>query len=155
MLKRVLVVGFGNPLRRDDGVGIQCVERLQATINDPPVTFLTMFQPLPELVEWFKAVDKLILVDASADLPAGVIERRQITCGDVHNRATHTITIHWLLSLCNAVYGCAPETVIFTIGGLDFGYGEGLSAMIELRLNRLVEYITEEIQAVMEVGDYA
>ena len=41
-MNQILVIGYGNPLRGDDGVGWRVAEAAAAVLPDPPVTVLTV-----------------------------------------------------------------------------------------------------------------
>lgn len=157
MNEKILVIGYGNSLRRDDGVGIEIVQRLQEQITHPNCTFMTAFQPQPEMIFQIVETDVLIVVDASASIRPGAIRRTQLSSTDpkeANTSITHFLTPQRMLLLCEQLYGYAPPTLLYTIGGYDFGYGEGFSAIVRLRLNRLIDKILTEIQDLEEVTDY-
>lgn len=158
MMEKILVIGYGNTLRRDDGLGIEVVRRLQDRITYPNCTFLSAFQLQPEMILQFKETDWLFIVDASTCIRPGAIKCTQLPHIDqteLDSYGTHFLTPQRTLLLCEQLYGYAPKTKLFTIGGEDFDYGEGFSALIKLRLDRLVEKIETEIHKIMEVAYYA
>ena len=65
----ILVIGYGNPLRGDDGVGWRVAEEAAALLPDPPVTVLTVQLLTPELADPISRSDLLILIDAAAEGP--------------------------------------------------------------------------------------
>ena len=62
-MRRSLVVGVGNPLREDDGVGWHLAEALAQT----GVPTHTCHQLLPELAAELSQVDLVLFVDARAE----------------------------------------------------------------------------------------
>lgn len=154
MTKKILVIGYGNSLRRDDAIGLEIVQLLQERFTYPDCHFMTLIQPFPELVEHIKAVDLLIVLDASVDLEAGKIQCKRIV-GDgwtlTQPTMTHFIGPEWLLLLCEELYDHKPDALLFAIGGEDFGYGEGLSNTLNRKLNEITETIHSEIQQALEV----
>ena len=48
-MRRVLIIGYGNPLRADDGVGWQAARRLAELRQDEFVETLALHQLTPEL----------------------------------------------------------------------------------------------------------
>lgn len=146
MTKNILIIGYGNPLRRDDGAGVIAVERLQQKIKYPNCTFITAHQLQPEMIAEFAVADVVLLVDADARLKPGVINHEFLSVdADQNHRITHFMRPHYMLWICKQIYRYAPETVLFSIGGYDFEYGEGLSAIVNLRLNRLVDQLAQFI----------
>lgn len=65
MLKKTAVLGFGNPVRADDGVGIYVIQQLQALLG--PVENLQLFDmgtAAFEILFQLKGQERIILVDA-------------------------------------------------------------------------------------------
>jgi len=60
--RSVLVIGYGNPLRCDDGVGQQ-IAKAVATWGIPNVEAIAVHQLTPELAEKLVTVDLAIFVD--------------------------------------------------------------------------------------------
>lgn len=71
---RVLVLGIGNPLRRDDGVGLHVVRRLREEGLPPGVGVAELSGDWTALLDRFGGCDRLIVVDAAdIGLPAGSV----------------------------------------------------------------------------------
>jgi Ni,Fe-hydrogenase maturation factor len=64
MTRNTLVVGVGNPTRRDDGAGYAVAERI-AALDLPGVEVQTTQQLQLELTEDFARFDRVVVVDAS------------------------------------------------------------------------------------------
>ena len=78
--RRVLIVGFGNTLRRDDGVGVRAAELLAADprLATRPVEVRAAYQLLPEMALDMGSVSLVIFVDADLRGLPGSIEVRPI-----------------------------------------------------------------------------
>ena len=61
-MMKTLILGVGNPILSDDGVGIHVVRKLQKEVND--VDFDEASVSGLELVEMFKGYERVIIVDA-------------------------------------------------------------------------------------------
>jgi hydrogenase maturation protease len=69
-MTRHLVVGIGNTLMQDDGLGPRCIEHLERTRKLPPsVTCLDVGTEATLLLEELHAGDDLILIDAMSGAP--------------------------------------------------------------------------------------
>src|SRR5512136_1175751 len=79
---RILVVGYGNPLRGDDGAGWQAAERLEALLPPAQVNVLIRHQLTPELAEPSSRAELVILIDASCVDPPGQIACREVATAD-------------------------------------------------------------------------
>jgi hydrogenase maturation protease len=153
-MKKILFLAYGNPLRRDDAVGLEVLHLLQHQINDPDCSFMTVIQPFPEMVEQIKDVDLLIVLDASIELKVGQVQCKRLFNDGwmlTHPNMTHFIGPEWLLLLCEQLYQHKPDALLFAIGIEDYSYGEGLSDTLNRKLGDVVDAIHSEIQQVLEV----
>ena len=62
----ILVIGYGNTLRRDDRIGWRAAERIEGW-NHPSIRVLTRTQLLPELADELARADMVLFIDACAD----------------------------------------------------------------------------------------
>ena len=69
----VLIIGYGNPLRGDDGVGWRVAEAVAAALPDGAAEVLTVHQLTPELAELMSRADRVIFIDAAAEGEAGEV----------------------------------------------------------------------------------
>jgi hydrogenase maturation protease len=126
----VLLVGYGNPLRTDDGAGPAVAERVAA---DPRAGRLgidarTAHQLTPELAVDAASMSLLVLVDAAEGMAPGEIASRQVEpSGGADPAMTHHIEPESLLGLARWLFGAAPPAVIVSIGVRSLEVGEGLT----------------------------
>ena len=76
----VLVVGYGNPLRTDDGLGWQAATELADADGLPGARVLRCHQLAPELAVDVLRAQAVVLVDARPD-DGGPITSRRVTAG--------------------------------------------------------------------------
>jgi hydrogenase maturation protease len=120
-----LVIGYGNELRRDDGVGPR-VARAVAAWGVPDVLALALHQLTPELAEAVAGAEVVFFVDAAAGDDTAV--RVRPVWPDVRRPALgHTSSPAELLALAVALYGGRPRAWLVTVPAPDLGFGEGLS----------------------------
>lgn len=137
----ILIIGYGNPLRRDDGVGWAVIEAIEAQAP-PDMTCLAVHQLTPELSEGVANADLVMLIDASAEGEAGYIHVTPILPSkETIPIMTHHLSPCGLLDMARWLYGKAPFTLLITITGADFGIGEGLSDMVKGKVASLVNVI--------------
>lgn len=77
-MKKIAVMGFGNPVRSDDGVGCRVVELLQKEYSgDADISIFDMGTSAFEVLFQLKGHDVLIIVDAviHSNEPDGVVFR--------------------------------------------------------------------------------
>jgi len=125
----LLVIGYGNTLRRDDGVGPKVAEAV-AALALPGVRALACPLLTPELAEPIARADTVIFVDAAVDAPREVRMRRLAPAASSQIMA-HAASPATLLALARDVFGHAPEAWLLTIPAKDLGIGEQLSALAQ------------------------
>jgi hydrogenase maturation protease len=121
----VLVLGYGNPLRRDDGLGVALAETLAAEVR-PGVEVRICHQLTPDLAEPVSRAAAVVFVDAAVDGPARVrLQRLRPHTGS--SLGTHDCSPAGVLALAEALYGRVPPAWLLALPGEDFGLGEGFS----------------------------
>lgn len=142
-MPKVLILGWGNPLRGDDGVGWRAVEELAAALNDFQVTFRVAHQLLPEFAADIDEADLVIFIDAACDNgPFGKVrfDRVEPRCRE-SAAFSHQMDPPALLGMAHELYGSHPEAYFFTVSGQWFGYGEELSPEVQAALPELLARI--------------
>jgi hydrogenase maturation protease len=140
---QLVIIGYGNPLRGDDGVGWRVADQLAKCIQES-VEVLTVHQLTPELAEAVSQADSVIFVDACYCGQAG-----NWTCETIHpdpNGAgafTHYVTPTSLLSYVRAVFNVNPKALLISIAGSSFDCGEELSSIVASRVPDIVACVCE------------
>ena len=117
--RHVLVLGFGNPARGDDGAGPAVLRSLAQHRLPTAVELLETHQLLPEFAERFATASLVVLVDADARRPAGLISRFRVRPATTRDGG-HRWTAATIAALAVEMSGhCAP-IVAYTVGGGDF-----------------------------------
>jgi hydrogenase maturation protease len=122
----ILVIGYGNTLRRDDGVGPKAAQAVTA-LALPGVRALVCPLLTPELADPLSQARVAVFVDAAVDAPREVQMRKLEPAGSSQIMA-HAASPATLLALARDVFGHAPEAWLLTIPAEDIGIGEELSA---------------------------
>lgn len=141
----ILVIGYGNDWRGDDGLGPLIAASL-ASRNLPGVRVRTALQLLPEFAADLAEAQFVVFVDASEDLCESGSQLRSLTADDATDWCTHRADPRPLLALTRALYERIPEAWWLTVSGRNFDMGPGLSGVAEknarraiVRLNRLIQ----------------
>src|SRR5262249_55611359 len=142
----ILVIGYGNELRGDDGLGPRVAEAIAAA-NYSDVRVRTVFQLVPELSADLAEVGMAVFVDAWADSGRTTVELVRVEAEEIADWSTHRPDPRILLTLAQAVYGRTPEAWWLMVPGRNFGFGEGLSPRAEENLCQAMARIKWLIQA--------
>jgi len=136
-MKKVLVLGIGNRLMRDDGIGVYIVETLQKENESGDLQYLVGETDIDYCLRVMEDVDRLIIVDAvKSDREVG-----DVSCHPIEEIGSFQlgISIHdlHLFSIIPIMYPLLHVTVIgIDVERVDFGLG--LSQALELQLPRIV-----------------
>lgn len=145
MNRRVfLILGFGNPLRRDDGVATYLLDGLEAL--GPDVGVEVRQQLTPELAETLADLKGIVFVDADRRGEPGHVRCETLTAEGASSRhSSHELDPAVLIEYTKRLYGRCPKAIVVTVAGKDFGVGTGLSeevaAAIPLARERIVSAI--------------
>lgn len=63
-MEKITILGFGNPVREDDGVGIYVVQQLQESLQTENIEILDMGTSAFEVLFQLKGRDRIIFIDA-------------------------------------------------------------------------------------------
>lgn len=135
----LLVIGYGNTLRRDDGVGpgvADAVERLKLQ----GVQTVVCTQLTPELADPLSRAGAAVFVDASVG-KARRLRMRRLDPSDAPQILAHASDPRDLLGLARKVYGRAPDAWMLTIPVEDLGFGDKLSENAGLSLRKAVRAV--------------
>jgi hydrogenase maturation protease len=141
----LLVIGYGNTLRSDDGVGPQVAEAI-AGLGLEDVEALSVPQLTPELAEPISRASTVIFVDAALDAPREV-QLRNLAPADSSQILAHTTTPQTMLALARDVFGHVPLAWWLTIPIEQTGIGEIFSPLAQqgctLGLEKIKEIATQ------------
>jgi hydrogenase maturation protease len=146
-MKQVLVVGYGNTLRSDDGVGLYAVREIQRTVTKSNVEFMEVVQLYPELAETLSRKDLAIFIDAAMHGISGETHYETILPASKAPGLSHATDPESLLFAAKELYGRAPQALLATVAGECFGLGTTLSPEVEVSMKglavRVGQYIDE------------
>jgi hydrogenase maturation protease len=122
-----LVIGYGNTLRSDDGVGAKVADAV-AELTLPGVVALVRHQLTPELAETISEARAVVFVDAAADTSTEV-QVRQLEPAEGAQLMTHAADPRTLLAMAKQLFGRCPPAWWLTIPIENLEFGEELSPL--------------------------
>ena len=126
---RNLVVGYGNPLRGDDGLGWYAAAALAADPGPADTDVLTRHQLTPELAEDVANARLAVLIDASLGDTPGCVSIREVAPAPGPSWSHH-LRPEDVVGLAQALFGATPQVFLVTVTGAHFGYGTQLSPAV-------------------------
>ena len=154
MPETTLVIGVGNPLARDEGVGVRAVERLRACTLPAGVRVLDAGTDLLAVLPQMSRADRVVLVDAvRAGGEPGTIYR--VTLEDLLAKAkaeprwrlAHDLSVVSAIRLAEATGTSLPPTVLIGVEPGEVALGEGLTPPVEAALDPLIEKVLAEVNS--------
>jgi hydrogenase maturation protease len=145
----VLIIGYGNLDREDDGVAWHILSRLAVRLGIPfaalpdeyefipgqEVDLLFALQLYPELAEDLGRYARVCFVDAHTGAVPEEIHLEQLSPQLQSSPFTHHLTPSTLLSLAAALSPQTPLALLASVRGYNFGFAQQLS----LATDRLAE----------------
>lgn len=138
---RVLVVGVGSELRRDDGVGRVVADLIDAR-GIPGVTVRSVPQLVPELAEAMIDVERVVFVDAAIRIDS--IEVSRVVPGRSPMGSHHGDPAS-LLALADLIGGPVPETFVVRVPVTDLGFGPDLTPGCRSRVGLAVDAVLDVV----------
>ena len=135
----LLVIGYGNSLRRDDGVGPRVAEAIEK-LNLPGVRTLDCQLLSPEYADPIARARRVIFVDAAVDEMDGV-KFRKLAPGDTSQLMAHAADPRTMLALARDVFGRTPEAWWLTIPAVHLEFGTDYSPETEAGFHTAVAEI--------------
>ncbi len=136
-----LLIGFGNVLRGDDGVGVRVAERLAEEVPGDAVRVVAVHQLLPEHVELLAAARRVVFVDAAEDVPPAELAVDALAPADAAAITFHHLTPAVLLAACASLHGRAPDAIMVRIGVVSTDTSTELSPDLERRFEEYSERV--------------
>lgn len=145
-----LVIGVGNPLRRDDGIGVLVAQRV-ASLKPPGVTVRIHAGGGLELIELWQGAERAVVVDAvAAGAPPGTVHRLDAGAGPLPTRlrgvgSTHDLGLRDAVELARVLQRLPRRMIVIGIEGGDFAAGTVLSAPVQAAVERALAAVLAEL----------
>lgn len=137
----LVVIGYGNELRGDDGAG-RHVARAVRELNLPGVKVVDVQQLVPEIVDEIASADLVLFVDASANPEPRGFQILPLAPEEPRASLGHGSDPRWLLALTRLLHGRAPTACLLAVASSNLELGEGLSLLCQRAVEEAVQYIS-------------
>ena len=147
---KTVVLGMGNELLSDDGVGIEVARRLRQVVHDPDVEVKETGLAGLELIDLLAGFDRAIIVDSIATgAEAGtvhILSPADLDSG-VPPSTLHHVNLPTVLAMAGRLGIRMPDDVrVFAVEARDVStFGGGCCAEVQAAATRLVETIVQNL----------
>lgn len=149
--KNTVIIGIGNPIMSDDGVGVAVARRLEDLVRAPWVEVVEGSIYSPDLLPVLEGRKKAIFIDAvdMKDTEAGAVFRFPFDEGLLLQKSNplslHDFGVAELIATAKLLDSCPPEIVLYAIQVKNVSLGEQLSSEVESAVDRVCSLILEEL----------
>lgn len=157
MTKKIAILGFGNPVREDDGVGIYVIEQLKKKLGDTEnIDIHDMGTSAFEVLFQLRGREKIILVDAvmNSEEPVGTVFRLPASEIDAQIQDDPMVFLHslkWDQALSYAkkmLVDDYPEDIeVYLIAIESTGFNLGMNEPARKGGDKAIEFIMEALKA--------
>lgn len=153
---KTLILGYGNTLRKDDGLGVYAAQALASLTLPDDVEIHTYQQLSPELSPLLAQMDHAVFIDAALTsgkekpdaIKTRILQPRTSQPGSI----THHFDPETLLAMAKTLYGHAPQATLFSVTAASFDLEEGLSPEVTMALPVLVESIKKYLFTISQTA---
>ncbi len=151
-LKPVLILGLGNPLQGDDGVGCRVAQELEGRTLPDDVEVMDGGTPGVGLLNLFQGRLRVIIVDAAEmGLAAGSVVRfrpKDVTLtGSAQRFSLHRSGVADALALASELKLALPEIVVFGVQPERVDWNDSLSPQVQAAVPQMIEAVLNEAKA--------
>lgn len=140
-MKKVLVLGIGNRLMMDDGIGVHVVEELSKRNSDTDVCYLAGETDVGFCLQQIGEAPSVIIVDAAylgkesgTTLP---IPMQQVLQCSLNTISFHEFDLYKELK----IEGKSIEGMLIGIEPYEINYGMQLSDVLQVKLQKIVDKV--------------
>ena len=168
-MKGVVVLGIGNLLRRDDGVGVTVARRVRDALEPSgSVEIRTGLADVTDFLDAWRGGRKVVAIDAlratSSGSPPAATGTAGARPGRIHRlnpleealppqlapSSSHAFGIREALDLGGALGDLPSELVLIGIEGGEFGHGEGLTPEVESSVEEATRMVLGQVAQMRE-----
>jgi hydrogenase maturation protease len=142
--KKILVYGFGNPGRQDDGLGpgfAEMVDEWKQKNTADNIVVDSNYQLNVEDALEISEYDVVVFADATIeeDVEDFILDILDPTKAEV-KYTLHAASPGYILELCHELYQKYPSTYLLRIKGYEWDFREGISIAASRNLNMAFNY---------------
>jgi hydrogenase maturation protease len=153
--RKIVIIGVGNDLRSDDGVG-PAVTTCLAKMNLPGIHIVNQVGDGTDMINAWYGADITFVIDCmQSGSDAGTIRRFEVGHDDIPEEilpglSTHAFNITDTIRLARTIRQLPTRLVVYGIEGSVFSYGDHLSPAVAASASDVAESIRAEIAKIRD-----
>ena len=145
---KTLILGVGNVLLKDEGVGIHAIRAMENEKLPPDVSLMDGGTGGLHLISWLQGYDRIIMIDATLDdnLPGTIRLIQPRYASDFpHLMSAHEIGLRDMIEAMSLT-GILPEILLIVISAADISeVGTALSPEIQAVVPEIVKLVKNQL----------
>ncbi len=142
--KRILIIGVGNPLRSDDGVGAYVIDTIGQK-HTPSVKAVATQQLHLEILEEAVSYEVVVFVDAASQKEDLIFEKVEVS-NSTPLVSSHHLSHETFLLLAKKLYHKNLNLILCSIRGENFDFGEKISPVVLNTAKRAIGLLNDLIK---------
>lgn len=156
-MKKIGIIGIGNPLRRDDGIGLILLEKLKNIKDKLPVNmeYIDGGTGGIKLLHILSDFDLVILLDA-VNFNGEIGESRLLKFEDIKRKkdlefkSTHSMDILKVIEISKNLDNAPKNIFIFAIQPADISFGMNISKKLNDNLELIMENLVNKLVTIKD-----
>lgn len=151
------IIGVGNPLRKDDGIGIILLQYLQkdSSFFSNLVSFIDGGTGGLNLLYLMNRFNKVLILDA-VDFKGQPGECKFFSIDEIKSEkhvsrvSTHNEDLFQIIRFGQEMNECPNDVFVFGVQPADVCFGEGLTEELQKKLDTIVSTLKKKLKKVIE-----
>lgn len=147
-MSKTALIGYGNTLRGDDGIGVSIVLQLSAICAFKQVLDCFTYEQLDIAIsDTLLKYEQVIFIDCSITVPYGAVSCKAIRPDSTAKVSlTHHLSPEQLITLLDVLYAHKPIAYLIQVGGRFFDFGEDLSPAVKDCIPQVIAILRSLLQ---------
>ncbi len=148
-MKKILIYGYGNIGRQDDGLGVLLasdMEELMLKYGIYSIDVESNYQLNIEDALTISHYDIVFFADTTMD-DSKAVDMQPVVASAQTEFTMHAMKPEFVLHLCESLYNVSPETYLITMHGFEFEFGmpvtEQAAKNLKIAINMLSKRLTD------------
>jgi len=158
-MKKIGIIGIGNPLRQDDGIGIFLLEKLIKKKNNLPknIEYIDGGTGFLNLLPVLSNFSKIIIIDA-VNFNGKIGESKLFTIKDIKNSDfyekfnSHGTNFLQIIELSKKLNKKPTEIYFFGVRPKEISQGATLTTELEKKTDLILEKLVKDIKKICDVS---
>lgn len=143
---KALLIGYGNSMRSDDGVGCYIADKVNELVPDL-VDVIKADQLTIEMADDIKDYKLVIFADANVKEDDDFVTLVELKPDYKLGATAHVLTPETLLAICQLLYSMCPKAYLLSVKAINLDFGGTLSEMTRKYAQEAVKLAIDLIKA--------